>query len=411
LIILPIVSGDHGFQDYQLKIGYGIKEFRALKWLNKIIGLDRWDMDPPAPQFPPIKIHGNPFMVPPSPIIAPIENPSPSHNPPEHKDIQTEQIIAEAPQVAIQNYSSALQQSPTASKSSLVDSTETSSPSFSGSRHSYKDYLHMKWFHGSPKATYFNENPVPATEKQPDSKSEQVNQHEEADDLEDNFATEEQQPALFSLSADSILSRMFNTIKRTLAVPRIQKEDIGPLKFYDEPPKPQFFSVAPVVYPSPYNPPQSAPPTQPDQVLDSFQPPNSHLENNPSVSAYNPALNSQPKQELDASLTVAATTFKPSILGYGLSETLEETSTSAPELAYDLPIPADNQPAEPSANVPDNSQPQTTISSVERTNVPLQTAYTNPVKRSSIDTSVQSSEEQDYNAFLLAYKPQVPTYA
>jgi hypothetical protein len=145
--------------------------------------------------------------------------------------------------------------------------------------------------------------------------------------------------------------------------------------------------------------------------LDSFQPPNSHLENNPSVSAYNPALNSQPKQELDASLTVAATTFKPSILGYGLSEKLEETSTSAPELAYDLPIPADNQPAEPSANVPDKSQPQTTISSVERTNVPLQTAYTKPVKRSSIDTSVQSSEEQDYNAFLLAYKPQVPTYA
>ncbi|EFX86539.1 hypothetical protein DAPPUDRAFT_221936 [Daphnia pulex] len=436
LIILPIVSGDHGFKDYQLKIGYGIKEFRALKWLNKIIGLDRGDTDPIAPQFPPIKIHGNPFVVPPS-SIAPIENPSqvlfnpsPSHNPPEHRNIQTKQI-AEAPQVATQNYSSALQQSPaTSSKSSLVDSTETSSPSFS--RHSYKDYLHMKWFHGSPKATYFNENPVPATGQQPDSKSEQVNQHEEADDLdEDNFATDEQQPALFSLSADSILSRMFNTIKRTLAVPRIQKEDIGPLKFYDEPPKPQFFSVLPVVFPSPYNPPQSAPATQTDQVLGSFQPPNSHLENNPSVSAYNPALNSQLKQEepariiseLDASLTVAATTFKPSILGYGLSETLEETSTSAPELAYDLPIPADNQPvklssnvpdnqpAEPSSNVSDNSQPQTTISSVERTNVPLQTAYTNPIKRSSIDTSVQSSEEPDYNAFLLAYKPQVPSYA
>jgi len=284
----------------------------------------------------------------------------------------------------------------------------------------------MKWFHGSPKATYFNENPVPEKlQSVVDSKSEQVT-YEEADDsvVNDNSASDEQQQALSSFSGDSILSRMFNTIKRLAVIPKLQKEDIGPLKFYDEPPKPQLFSLPPIAFSSPYNPPQSAPPIQTEQVLGSPQLLN--LANSPSVPVYNPA-NIQPKQEeptkivseLDTQLPVTATTFKPPNLDYGRSESPQEISTNLPELAYDLPIPADNKSAEPSSRVPDNQpaepssnvQQQTTISSVDRTNVPLQTAYNNPIKRTSIVTPSVQSEEPDYNALLLAFKPQVPTYA
>jgi hypothetical protein len=433
LIIPPAVIGD-GFKDYQLKLaGYGIGEFRVLKWLNKMIRLDR-ATDPPVSQFPPIKVQ-EPFQIQHSPII--IENqppfiPSPPNSLPEPNNIQTAQQITEAPQVATVNHP--LPQSPnhdSSSKSSSADSTETpaeATPSVSS--HSYKDYLYMKWFHGSPKATYFSENPVPdKLVSVIDSKTEQVSIPAAPVKIENDdstghhhLAAEDQHSGLSSFISDSILYRMFNKIKQ-MAVPKIQKEDIGPLKFYDEPPKPQSFPIPPkiVVFSQPYNPPLSGPnQTDSAQLLDT------HLANNLSAPAYNDPANSkspiqqeEPAQiayEFDTPLSdqEKATTFNPPRLDYGLSGVAQETAIILPELAYDLPIPADNQPAEPASfsvpDINDSQQPQTTINAAERIYVPLQTAYS-PNKRLTIDNSSEQLDEPDNSALLLAFKPQVPTYA
>ena len=416
-LLIPAVIGDHGFKDYQLKFGYGsIGEFPVLKWLSKIVRLDR-ETDSSEPQFPPIKIHGKPFNIQPSPLT---ENPtpfipSPPNNPPEPNRIQTQQIT-EAPQVENANYLTP--QSPShdsSSKSSSADPLETpATPPILGPTHSYKDYLYMKWFHGSPKATYFNENPVP--DKLLSDIDSKVQQETAASPevppvkfTSHHSTVDEQQPALLSFLSDSIISRMFNTIKRKM-IPKIQKEDIGPLKFYDEPPKPQSFPVPSkaVNFSLQYDSPLSAL-NQTDGAYGSAQLFNSHLANNLSEHAvYDPA-NNQSKEEKPVKILSEldnpplATTFNPPNLDYGLLE----TSTFLPELTYDLPTPDDNQPAE---LLPFNVRPQTTINAVERNDVPLQTAYS-PNRQMTIDNPSAQLDEPDNSALLLAFKPQVPKYA
>lgn len=388
LILLPLVIAN-GFKDHQLKLGYDTGEYRLLKWLNKIRGTDRTTTQTKS-QFEPIKIE----------TITPEIQYNTSNF--------TQTQVFDTPQLAKATYSSVPQplDNKSSSKSSLdsVEGPETRPLVTSGASPSYKDYFYLKWFHGSPKATYFNETALPDEPLSVlDSKAEHgdnptvaslpaiQNSPEEPTNQEFNvgnidFSDAESTESAF-LSSDSILGKVLGKIKQMMPL-KTQKLDIEPLKLYDEPPKPQPFTRPNVV--------QFTLPSNVQQVHS--QP---IKEVNPPVVSVQPVyheISSAIKQSPEQTITSTTT-----------ENSLPTTSNSPPQ---PNPPSEEERPAVPSSTPlpPSDSNsewPETKDDISERMSGPLQTMFYYPRRPTNNPAQL---EEPAYSALELAFSPLVPAY-
>ncbi|XP_057375869.1 uncharacterized protein LOC130696772 [Daphnia carinata] len=376
LILLPLISAD-GFKDHQLKFGYDTGEYRLLKWLNRIRGSDRTTTQTES-QFEPIKIE----------TITPEIQYNTSNF--------TQTQVFDTPQLAKATYSSVPQplDNKSSSKSSLdsVEGPETRPLVTSVSSPSYRDYFYLKWFHGSPKATYFNETALPDEPTSVlDSKAEH-GRHPTVAPLQTtnqefnvgNIDFSDADSAL--LPGDSLLGKVLGKIKQMMPL-KTQKFDIAPLKLYDEPPKPQLFARPAVIHiPLPSN-----------DVQQIHSQPIKEVNPVPAQPVYH-EISSAIKQSPEPTITSTTT-----------ENSLPTTSSSLPQ-----PIPQneENRTAEPSSTplLPSNStseQPETKDEISERMSGPLQTMFYYP-KRPTNDPA--QLEEPAYSALELAFGPLVPAY-
>ncbi|KAI9554569.1 hypothetical protein GHT06_019842 [Daphnia sinensis] len=385
LILLPLVIGD-GFKDHQLKLGYDTGEYRLLKWLNRIRGTDRTTTQTES-QFEPIKIE----------TITPEIQYNTSNF--------TQTQVFDTPQLAKATYSSVPQplDNQSSSKSSLdsVEGPETRPLVTSVASPSYRDYLYLKWFHGSSKATYFNETALP---DEPISVLDSKAEHGRSPTVAPGVAPTPAEPTNdqefdvgnidFSdaesalLPRGSLLGKVLGKIKQMMPL-KTQKLDIEPLKLYDEPPKPQPFSRPAVI----------------------------HL---PLSSNNVQLIQGQPIKEIGLPVVPAQSVYHEtsSAVKQSAEQTITSTTTenSLPTTST-TPTPTNPQneeyrTAEPSStplppSISSSERPETKDEISERMSGPLQTMFYYPRRPANNPAQV---EEPAYSALELAFSPLVPAY-
>lgn len=392
MILLPLVVAD-GFKDHQLKLGYENGEYRLIRWLNKIRGSDRSTSQSES-QFDPINIE--------------ITTPEIQYN----TSNFTQTHVFDSPQLAKATYSSVpqLPNDTSSSKSSFhsVEALEARPFVSSLSSPSYRDYFYLKWFHGSPKATYFNETAaadkptsvldskmehgrhptVAALPAIPESPAATTNQEFDVGSIDIDYSDTE----FPLLSSDSLLGKVLGKIKQMMPV-KTQKLDYAPLKFYDEPPKPQF--TLPLLHQ----------PTPPLPVHNNVQ----QVPTQPTKELRLPVVPVQPvHDEVSSAILQSPQQAVMSATENNQPQT-EETSTSPPQ--QNLPSKEDSeQQAEPSstpASTSFSNQPESKDSISERMSTPLMATFYYPGRPTN---NPFQPEEPAYSSLELAFNPLIPAY-